>query len=303
MHFRRTVTTDVEIGGQQIPAGDWVLMHYLSANRDEDVFERADEFDVTRARRRPCRLRRRRYPLLPRRPAGPPRTAGDARGAVPERARPRRHRHRRIACARRSSTASSGCRAQRRWVRPVSSRGSASSARRSTRTASGNAPEPLVSWAERAAAAARTPAVSRRSGSRSIRSRWCTARAGPTTTRSAPRDELGASPRHRLYSGNRRHDAAGAGEPHGRGDAARRDGPRAGRAAPRRWPRCGGEEARRAAAVEPPEALAVPVGSAARQRARPRGACRRGRRSRCGIPRGGPGAAPRWPTTRRRPRG
>jgi cytochrome P450 len=49
MHFRRTVTRDVEIGGQQIPAGDWVLLHYLSANRDEDVFERADEFDVTRA--------------------------------------------------------------------------------------------------------------------------------------------------------------------------------------------------------------------------------------------------------------
>ncbi len=48
MHFRRTVTRDVEIRGQQIPAGDWVLMHYLSANRDEDVFERADEFDVTR---------------------------------------------------------------------------------------------------------------------------------------------------------------------------------------------------------------------------------------------------------------
>jgi cytochrome P450 len=49
MHFRRTVTKDTEIGGQQIPAGDWVLIHYLSANRDEDVFERADEFDVTRA--------------------------------------------------------------------------------------------------------------------------------------------------------------------------------------------------------------------------------------------------------------
>jgi cytochrome P450 len=48
MHFRRTVTRDVEIRGQQIPVGDWVLLHYLSANRDEDVFERADEFDVTR---------------------------------------------------------------------------------------------------------------------------------------------------------------------------------------------------------------------------------------------------------------
>jgi cytochrome P450 len=49
MHFRRTVTRDVEIGGRLVPAGDWVLIHYLSANRDEDVFERADEFDVTRA--------------------------------------------------------------------------------------------------------------------------------------------------------------------------------------------------------------------------------------------------------------
>jgi cytochrome P450 len=48
MHFRRTVTRDVEIRGQHIPAGDWVLMHYLSANRDQEVFERADEFDVTR---------------------------------------------------------------------------------------------------------------------------------------------------------------------------------------------------------------------------------------------------------------
>jgi cytochrome P450 len=47
-HFRRTVTRDVEIRGQHIPAGDWVLIHYLSANRDEDVFDRADEFDVTR---------------------------------------------------------------------------------------------------------------------------------------------------------------------------------------------------------------------------------------------------------------
>lgn len=48
MHFRRTVTRDVEIRGRHVPAGDWVLMHYLSANRDEEVFERADEFDITR---------------------------------------------------------------------------------------------------------------------------------------------------------------------------------------------------------------------------------------------------------------
>jgi cytochrome P450 len=48
MHFRRTVARDVQIRGQRIPAGDWVLMHYLSANRDEDVFDRAGQFDVTR---------------------------------------------------------------------------------------------------------------------------------------------------------------------------------------------------------------------------------------------------------------
>ncbi|WP_205873540.1 cytochrome P450 [Mycobacterium camsae] len=48
MHFRRTVTRDVEIRGRRIPTGDWVLMHYLSANRDKEVFDRAEEFDVTR---------------------------------------------------------------------------------------------------------------------------------------------------------------------------------------------------------------------------------------------------------------
>jgi cytochrome P450 len=48
LHFRRTVTRDVVIADQRIPEGDWVLMHYMSANRDEEVFERPDEFDVTR---------------------------------------------------------------------------------------------------------------------------------------------------------------------------------------------------------------------------------------------------------------
>ncbi|MEB4208037.1 cytochrome P450 [Mycobacterium sp. 94-17] len=48
MHFRRTVTRDVEIAGRSIPKGDWVLMHYLSANRDEDVFARPGEFDIRR---------------------------------------------------------------------------------------------------------------------------------------------------------------------------------------------------------------------------------------------------------------
>lgn len=49
IYFRRTVTRDVEIGGQQIRAGDKVAMYYPSANRDESVFERPDVFDVGRS--------------------------------------------------------------------------------------------------------------------------------------------------------------------------------------------------------------------------------------------------------------
>lgn len=48
LHFRRTVVADTELGGQQLKTGDWIAMHYLSANRDETVFDRAAEFDVTR---------------------------------------------------------------------------------------------------------------------------------------------------------------------------------------------------------------------------------------------------------------
>jgi cytochrome P450 len=45
----RTATQQVEIGGQVIEAGDYVVMAYASANRDEDVWDRPDEFDVTRS--------------------------------------------------------------------------------------------------------------------------------------------------------------------------------------------------------------------------------------------------------------
>lgn len=48
VHFGRLVTTDTEIGGQLIPAGEKVVMWYPSGNRDEDVFERPDEFDLGR---------------------------------------------------------------------------------------------------------------------------------------------------------------------------------------------------------------------------------------------------------------
>jgi len=48
IHFRRTATTDAEIRGQTIRRGDKVVMWYPSANRDEDMFERPDVFDVRR---------------------------------------------------------------------------------------------------------------------------------------------------------------------------------------------------------------------------------------------------------------
>ncbi|MBV9313136.1 MAG: cytochrome P450 [Pseudonocardia sp.] len=48
MHFRRTATVDYELGGQTIKAGDKVVMWYLSSNRDADVFDRPDEFDIRR---------------------------------------------------------------------------------------------------------------------------------------------------------------------------------------------------------------------------------------------------------------
>jgi cytochrome P450 len=48
LHFRRTAAVDTEVAGQHIPAGDWVVMHYLSANRDEQVFHDAQSFDINR---------------------------------------------------------------------------------------------------------------------------------------------------------------------------------------------------------------------------------------------------------------
>jgi cytochrome P450 len=47
-HFRRTATKDTEIDGQPISEGDKVMMWYVSSNRDEDVYEDADRFDVHR---------------------------------------------------------------------------------------------------------------------------------------------------------------------------------------------------------------------------------------------------------------
>ncbi len=45
---RRTATRDVTLGGQSIEAGQKVQIWEGSANRDDNVFERAAEFDITR---------------------------------------------------------------------------------------------------------------------------------------------------------------------------------------------------------------------------------------------------------------
>jgi cytochrome P450 len=48
MTFRRTATADCELAGQQIRAGDKVVVSFASANRDEAVFVGADGFDIRR---------------------------------------------------------------------------------------------------------------------------------------------------------------------------------------------------------------------------------------------------------------
>ncbi|MET0826803.1 MAG: cytochrome P450 [Acidimicrobiales bacterium] len=47
-NMARTVTMDLELRGQQLQEGDQVMLFYPSANRDEAVFDRADELDLTR---------------------------------------------------------------------------------------------------------------------------------------------------------------------------------------------------------------------------------------------------------------
>lgn len=48
-NFQRTVMDDTVLRGQQLRAGDRVVMFYGSANRDEDVFADPDRFDVGRS--------------------------------------------------------------------------------------------------------------------------------------------------------------------------------------------------------------------------------------------------------------
>ncbi|MGA8218619.1 MAG: cytochrome P450 [Solirubrobacterales bacterium] len=47
-HFRRTATRDTEIAGCPVKEGEKVVMWYVSSNRDEDVYEDPERFDVHR---------------------------------------------------------------------------------------------------------------------------------------------------------------------------------------------------------------------------------------------------------------
>jgi cytochrome P450 len=48
----RRVTEDMEIGGTRLRAGEFVLLHLGSANRDPEQFARPDVFDITREENR-----------------------------------------------------------------------------------------------------------------------------------------------------------------------------------------------------------------------------------------------------------
>jgi cytochrome P450 len=47
-HMCRTAVTDVELRGQKLRRGDYMILLYPAANRDEDVWEEPDRLDVTR---------------------------------------------------------------------------------------------------------------------------------------------------------------------------------------------------------------------------------------------------------------
>ena len=51
-HMRRTATADADLFGHQVKAGDKLILWYLSANRDEEVFTDPDRIDLRRGNAR-----------------------------------------------------------------------------------------------------------------------------------------------------------------------------------------------------------------------------------------------------------
>jgi len=49
MYFRRNLMRDTELRGRRIMAGDKITVWYISANRDEEVFDDPFRFDITRS--------------------------------------------------------------------------------------------------------------------------------------------------------------------------------------------------------------------------------------------------------------
>jgi cholest-4-en-3-one 26-monooxygenase len=47
-HFRRTVTEDTVLSGQELKTGDKVVMWYVASNRDDGLYDDPDRFDVER---------------------------------------------------------------------------------------------------------------------------------------------------------------------------------------------------------------------------------------------------------------
>ncbi len=72
-HMCRTALVDTELHGREIARGDYMIMLYPAANRDEDIWEHADRLDVTRTPDPGARRVRLRRALLPRRGIGPSR--------------------------------------------------------------------------------------------------------------------------------------------------------------------------------------------------------------------------------------
>lgn len=47
-NFMRSATEDTEVNGQAVKKGDWIMLSYHSASRDEDAFENPDLFNIDR---------------------------------------------------------------------------------------------------------------------------------------------------------------------------------------------------------------------------------------------------------------